>query len=153
MPAINPGLRWILIVVGLLAGNVIAVVVLITAAGPADADRVLPDYYERAAHFDDEIAADEASAALGWKVDATIAGGMLEIRMVDAHGAPLAGVHVEVRGYHCAHAGEPVTLAPVEAAPGVYRAPLAAIPGVWELTVRSAQGHASHVARIEVVAT
>lgn len=153
MPVINPGLRWILIVVGLLAGNVVAVVVLIAAAGPADADRVLPDYYERAAHFDDDMAADEASAALGWKVDATITAGTLEIRMVDASGAPLAGAHVEVSGYHRAHAGAPITVALVEIAPGVYRAPLVATPGIWQLTVRSAHGHASHVARIAVEAT
>lgn len=150
---INPGLRWILIVIGLLAGNVLAVVVLITAAGSADADRVLPDYYDRAAHFDDQMAADEASAALGWKVDAVIAGGALEIRIADAHGVPLVGAHVEVSGYHRAHAGEPVQIAPVEATPGVYRAPLAATPGIWVLTVRSAHGHFSHVARIEVEAT
>jgi nitrogen fixation protein FixH len=149
----NPGLRWILIVIGLLAGNVVAVVILMVAAGPASGDRVLPAYYEHAVNHDAVIAEDRASAQLGWSVDAAIAGDAIEVRLKDATGTPLRGARLAVSGAHRAHAGSPVGLALVETGPGVYRAgnPRARA-GWWDLTVRSSRDHADHVARLVVEA-
>jgi nitrogen fixation protein FixH len=150
---LDAGHRWILIVIGLLAGNVLAVVILITAAGPASADRVLPRYYERAAEFDGLLAEEAASTALGWTARTTIAGTGVEIRLVDGAGAPIAGARVDVTGFHRAHAGAAVELALGEDAAGVYRAELpAARPGWWELTVRGTRGHDGFVSRVAVEA-
>jgi nitrogen fixation protein FixH len=149
---VSAGRRWILIVVGLLAGNVIAVIALIAAAGPATADRIVPDYYARAARFDEQIVEDTASAALGWRVEVAFASGGLEVRVRSAAGAPVAGARVEVTGYHRAHAAQTIALVPVEVAPGVYRTPFAAAAGWWDVTVRSSLDHDRHVARFAVEA-
>jgi len=148
----NPGLRWILIVIGLLAGNVIAVVTLIVVAGPADADRVLPAYYDRAARFGDTMTEESTSAQLGWDVTAALAEGVAEVRLRDAASDPIRGANIEVTGYHRAHAGSPVALVLREDAPGTYRAPLATLPGWWDLTVRSTRGTAHHMRRLAVEA-
>ena len=64
--AMSAGTRWILIVIGLLLGNAVAVVVLIGSAG-GTRGRVLPDYYDRAAAWDDTMAETARSNALGWR--------------------------------------------------------------------------------------
>jgi len=149
----NPGLRWILFVIGLLAGNVVAVVILMTSAGSAGPDRVLPAYYERAAHYDDVLDEERDSALLGWTAVAAIDAGAVEVSLRDAAGGPVRGAHVDVTGYHRAHAGSPIAVGLIEVAPGVYRA---AIPraraGWWDLTIKSSQGHLGHVARMAVEA-
>jgi nitrogen fixation protein FixH len=139
--------RWILIVVGLLAGNALAVVILIASAGSADGGRVLPDYYTRAARYDVELAAANASARIGWTVDAAMTGGAIAVRIADASGAPVSGADVAIEAYHRAHAATRVTLALRETAAGVYGA---AIPGArsgwWDVTIRSRRHPDSHVA-------
>jgi nitrogen fixation protein FixH len=149
---IDAGLRWILIVLALLVGNVLAVVLLITAAGPASADRVVPDYYERAAAFDRELAAERDSAELGWVTDVQIGGGAIEVKLYDRAGTPVVGARLEVTGHHRAHAATSSTVAPAEVTPGTYRAALTATPGLWDVTVRGARGHESHVAHTTVEA-
>jgi nitrogen fixation protein FixH len=153
----SPGLRWILIVIGLLVGNVVAVVVLITAAGPATADRVMPDYYERAAHFDDVIADADASARLGWRIETTLAGDTLTVRVRDAAGAPVSRARVGVTGYPRAHAAATIALPLLErdaaGEPGVYRVAIGAPRrGWWDLTVRADRGVEGYVARVAVEA-
>ena len=143
--------RWILIVVGLLAGNVIAMVVLFTAAGPADAGRVLPAYYERAARYDGPRAEQRASDKLRWHTDVTHTGDLLEVRLQDAAGAPVRGAQVAVTGYHRAHAGAPIAVGLIEAAPGAYRTRIAiARRGWWDLAVHADRGELHHVVRLAV---
>ncbi len=139
----SPAVRWISIVVGLLVGNAIAVFVLIGAAGGDTSRRVLPDYYGRAAHWDDRMAEAAASARLGWRGDLVADGRTLELTLrggdaagapaagapdagaptagAPTAGAPIVGATVTVRGTPRGRADEVREVALVEVAPGVYR--------------------------------
>lgn len=145
--------RWILIVVGLLAGNVVAMVVLFTTAGPADAGRVLPAYYQRAARYEVQLTEQRASDRLGWRTEITLAGDLVEVRLRGTDGAPVRGVQVAVTGYHRAHAEAPIATALIETGPGDYQARIAhARRGWWDLTLRGDRGDAHHVERLAVEA-
>jgi nitrogen fixation protein FixH len=98
---------WLLAITGLLAGNVLAMVALAVLANDG-ANQVIPDYYERASHYDDELARSAASRALGWRVALTARDGLLDADVRDAAGRPLVGARVRVTGYQRAHAGAPV---------------------------------------------
>ena len=50
----TPRLRWILAIAGLLGGNVIAMVILAVVANNGGT-QVIPAYYDKAAHYDDEL--------------------------------------------------------------------------------------------------
>jgi len=122
----SPRTRWIALVVGLLVGNVLAVVILIGAAGGDTHRRVLPDYYDRAVAWDGAMAEAETSARLGWRGAVRIRARELELSLVDRAGAPLVGAAVTVRGLPRGHADEPVAVTLTAAAPGVYRG---SVPG------------------------
>jgi nitrogen fixation protein FixH len=100
---VNPATRWILAIVGLLAANVIAQGVLI-AASHSGASQVIPSYYDKAVHYDDQIDQARRNTELGWPVVATADHGTIAIT-----GAP-AGATVSVTGYPRAHADRPFAL-------------------------------------------
>ena len=89
--------KWILAVVGLLAGNIIAMSVLITASHRGGS-QVIDAYDDKAEHYDDQIDQAQRNARLGWPVVATFDRGALVVT-----GAP-AGARVRVTGYPRAHA-------------------------------------------------
>lgn len=91
----NAATRWILAIVALLAANLIAMSLLIAAAG-SERSRVLPDYYERAVHFDRTIDQIARNASLGWQVDARLAANALTIVVRDRAGVPVRGAQVEI---------------------------------------------------------
>ena len=93
----TPKRRWILAIVGLLGGNVVAMLILMISSS-ADGAQVIPDYYERAAHYDRAIDQAAHSRALGWRVEQH---GRL-IVVLDAAGASVD--HVTLAGYPRAHA-------------------------------------------------
>ena len=93
----SPATKWILAIVGLLAGNVIAMVVLITASHRGGS-QVIPAYYDKAVHYDDQIDQAARNAHLGWPITASSEGGAIAIA-----GAP-AGARIAVTGYPRAHA-------------------------------------------------
>lgn len=93
----SPGTKWILVIIGLLAGNMVAMGVLI-AASHDGASQVIPSYYEKAIHYDDQIDQAREDDKLGWPVAATVDHGALVIT-----GAP-AGAAVSITGYPRAHA-------------------------------------------------
>lgn len=97
MIKMNSGAKWIAIVVCLLAGNVLAGVVLIGASHHGGS-RVLDGYYERAVHYDDAIDQAAADVKLGWHVGVAIEGGIATVTVSDATGRPLAGAHVQLAG-------------------------------------------------------
>lgn len=117
----SPATRWISIIVGLLAGNAIAVFVLIGAAGGDTERRVLPDYYARAAAWDATMAEAAASARLGWSGVVTARGREVELSLLDGRGAPLSDATVSVRGLPRGRADEVREVALVAVAPGRYR--------------------------------
>lgn len=85
----NATVRWILIIVALLVSNVIAMGFLVLASSTSRAE-VIPDYYTKAARFDDAIDQAAKNRALGWTLDVQ-AGLSIEVR--DARG-PITGARV-----------------------------------------------------------
>lgn len=116
----KPKTRWILAIVGLLFGNVVAMVILATVAHVGQSE-VIPNYYDKSTHYDETMRAAEASRALGWQVNASLAGGSLEVTVKDAAGAPLSGARVRASGYPRAHASERIDVALTPGVEGQYR--------------------------------
>lgn len=93
----SPGTRWILIIVGLLVGNVAMMGVLV-AASSSSRPAIIPGYYDRAVAYNGELEAAQTSQQLGWQVTATIEHGRLVVRARDATGAAIRDARVRVIG-------------------------------------------------------
>jgi nitrogen fixation protein FixH len=136
----SAGTRWILIVIGLLVGNAIAVVVLIGSAG-GTSGRVLPDYYDRAAAWDDTMAEAARSSALGWQVQTQARGRTVEVTLRDRAGAPLTGAAVSLRGFPRGNVDATAALDLVATGPGQYRGEWpGAQGGLHDVTIVATRG-------------
>lgn len=143
--------RWLLAIAGLLAANVAAMAILAVVAHRGGA-QVIPDYYARAAHYDDELASSSQSQALGWRVAVTVAGDAIDATVVDAAGAPIDGAAVHLTGYQRAHAAEVVDLALAATATGHYRGTLPGRRGWYDLVARVDARGAHYTHRLVVEA-
>ncbi|HEY5934073.1 MAG TPA: FixH family protein [Kofleriaceae bacterium] len=111
--------RWIIAIVGLLVGNVIAMGVLVASArGGA---QVIPDYYERALQHDRVIEEANLSSRRGWHVDAELTRDGIAVEVHDASGTPISG-RVRVSGYPRARAVNTFDVELHQVGPGRYRA-------------------------------
>jgi nitrogen fixation protein FixH len=99
-------MKWIVGIVGLLAANVIAMVILAVTANTGKA-QVIPAYYDQALRYDNVLDDAAKSRALGWKVDASIVGGSIEVVVRDAAGASITGATAKANGYQRTHADAP----------------------------------------------
>ena len=127
--------KWTIAIVGLLVGNIVAMVVLMMAAS-STSPAIVPDYYERAAHYDRAIDEAARSRALGWTSDVRIAGASVEVAVRDRSGAPIDGATVKISGYARAHANTAIEASLVATGSGTYRATLpSSALGMHDLTV------------------
>lgn len=108
------GLRWIVVVVMLLAGHVLMMSWAIVKATGDPNSVVIPDYYQKAVNWDAEQARRRASEQLGWRVVLTPATELdalnrrrVTIELSDADGAPAPVKTIDLRGYHDADAWRP----------------------------------------------
>ena len=147
----TPAMRWWLVIGGLLVGNVIAMGVLAVVASDGRT-QVIPAYYDRAVHFDDEIDRASASRALGWHAEVAMAAGAIDVTMSDASGHAVDGARVRVTGYQRAHAGEPIDVELARVGGGHYRAVLRERRGWHDLTVVAERGDAHYQHRVAVEA-
>ncbi len=132
--------KWILAIVGLLVGNIVAMVILATVAS-ATSPGIVPDYYERAAHYDDAIDQAARNRELGWSAGAALSRDRIEVTVRDANAKPLDGAIVRVSGYARAHAERPIEVALVAVGQGTYRAaPPAPAVGIHDLTITVERG-------------
>jgi nitrogen fixation protein FixH len=145
------GRTWLLAIAGLLAANVIAMAILAVVAHRGGA-QVIPDYYARAAHYDDELASSSSSQALGWHIEVAIVGDVIDAMVVDASGAPIDGAAVHITGYQRAHASDLVDIALGATAAGHYRGTLAARRGWYDLVARVDARGARYSRRVVVEA-
>ncbi len=107
----NKSWRWPMIVIGLLATHVVAMVTVVMVATRDGSFAVTPNYYEKALNWDKAQEQKRASERLGWKVEITTNDrGELEVRLVDREGRGIADAEVQVSFYHHAHANELVKL-------------------------------------------
>jgi nitrogen fixation protein FixH len=148
----SPTKKWVLAIVGLLGGNVIAMIILATTAA-TQSSQIIPDYYAHAAAYDDSIDQAARSRALGWTADASLSSATIDVSVRDAAGAPLAGARVHVGGYQRAHAAQRFELDLTDLGGGRYRAATTAEPaGVHDLTIVVDRG-AEHYSRMVTVET
>ncbi len=86
--------RWIVAIVGLLGGNLLAMALLIGAAR-SDQPKIIPEYYDKAVHYDDAIDQAAKNRALGWQVTPRWSGEFVaDVR--DRDGRPLGGAVVTI---------------------------------------------------------
>jgi len=141
------GWQWPLIVVALLVGGAGANVGLMLVAASDASFAVEPDYYQKALHWDETMAQQARSAALGWSVVATFEPAArpgevkLTARVTDRAGDPIEGARVAVETFHSARARHVLTAALGPEAAGRYSATLPLDrPGVWEVRLRVERG-------------
>lgn len=134
------GWRWPIIIVGMLATHVTIMAVAVTLATRDAGFSVVPNYYNRATHWDADQAARKASADLGWQVKIEpsqlvdpLGNRQVHITLVDAAGTPIRGGKLEIEYFHHAHGHEErvITLTGDETA-GVDRAVPMRYEGIWE---------------------
>lgn len=143
--------KWIIAIVGLLAGNIAAMIILATIAS-ATTPGIVPDYYDRAARYDDTIDEAARSRALGWSVEVTIDGGAVEVALRDARASSLDGATVRVSGYPRARATRQFDVMLIAVGQGRYRAALPTTAGVHDVTVVVERGGERFTAQATVEA-
>lgn len=148
----SPGTRWILIIVGLLVGNVVMMGVLV-AASTSSRPAIIPGYYDRAVAYNGELEAAAVSRQLGWQVSATLEAGHLTVTARDVTGAPIRGARVRVIGVPRARASARFEIALAEA-PEVrrYIGSHAGPSGLHDLEVHLDRGGDHFLARLVVEA-
>ena len=139
--------KWAGLIVGLLVLQVLmgGFAALLAVSDPAFA--VVPNYHERAMHWDDVVAARQASAALGWKSRVAAADSAdlfgkrsLTVSLQDAAGQPLADAQVHVQLWHHARPLDiqEITLLPDSAMPGHYTGEaIVRRQGLWEVELKA----------------
>jgi nitrogen fixation protein FixH len=128
----TPRLTWLFAIAGLLGANVIAMVVLAVVANNGT-NQVIPDYYDKAAHYDDELTRSTVSRALGWHVEVAMAAGAIDATVRDAAGHAIDGAEVRISGYQRAHASDALDVALTAASGGHYRGGGGAHRGWYDL--------------------
>lgn len=135
---------YMLLPVALLSLTVLAQVVLIMSATGDPSHVVEDDYYQKAVHWDDKMAQDQANAKLGWKLEvnttASEKGVELEVKVLGKDEQPIRGARIDVETFHNARANHRVKKTLV-AAGDVYTGVLPLQrPGLYELRFNVAQG-------------
>lgn len=136
-------LFWPLLIVGLL---VLHVVGMMTATVIATRDRsfvVLPNYYQRALHWEERKAAADASERLGWTrrielgaYDAARRTRAVQIRLADRDGRPVDGLTLRVNAAPELRPTETQSLTFAPHGPGVYAADvLISTDGPWTFDI------------------
>lgn len=146
----TPRLSWLLAIVGLLAANVIAMMILAVAS--AGGTQVIPAYYDKAAHYDDELDRASASRALGWRAEVAFAGGAIDVTVSDAAGRAVDGARVRITGYQRAHASESLDVELAMIGAGHYRSTVHGRRGWHDLTIAADRGDAHFTQRVAIEA-
>ena len=144
-PAGRTGRGWPIAVAVILGATVALNLWVARLAGSDPSFAIEPDYYQKALHWDDEMAQQRANEALGWRLEPALApidraGARLTVRLTDRAGAPLSGATVTVQALAVARASRSVhaTLAP---GAGDYGAVLPLhTDGEWELRFEARRG-------------
>lgn len=104
------GTRWIVGIVGVLAITIGSGVTLAVVAHSGDRSRVLPDYYQRAANYDERVAKVAANQKLGWQTTVRSIGGNVQVCVTDASKLPVL-TSVAISAFHRTAPKTPLTIA------------------------------------------
>lgn len=139
---IFPGIVFALIGMNM---TIVGITVWLATSDPSVA--VEPDYYRKAAAWDQTADQQRANARLGWKASAEMATApdgasrLVSVRLVDRNGAGVLGAAVTATLFHNARAGDRIEAHFTEASDGVYLAPSRCErPGVWRLRLAVSRG-------------
>ena len=118
-------------------------------------DLVSKDYYARAEHYDDQLAAEAANRATGWRTRLSAGPETVTLAVTDAQGRPVTGLTGDARAYRPSDAALDQALALSEAveSPGTYRLRFAnPVRGLWEiaLDLRAPGGRLDETFRVVV---
>ena len=145
--------KWTIAIVVLLGRNVSALVALATAANTSKA-QIIPDYYDRAAHYDDALDEATRSVATGWTAQVALARTTVEVSARDAAGRPLEGATVRVTGYPRVHAVDALDVSLMARGAGRYAVTLAApVHGAYDLRVTVERDGQRYVQAASIEAT
>lgn len=150
----TPRKAWVIAIVGLLGVNVVAMVILAVIANDGGT-QVIPAYYDKAAHYDDEIDRARVSRALGWHAGVALSGGAIEVVLSDAAGRAVEGATVRITGYHRAHAVDQLDVVLATTGGGRYRGDVRdrpGWPGLYDLTVLADRAGARYLQHVAVEA-
>jgi nitrogen fixation protein FixH len=132
---------WGSLVVGFLTLQVAIGVVAIVLATGDESVAIVPDYYEKALKWDEQMEAERASAQLGWSHQLLVPSladqrgrRTVMVRLFDAEGNPLSAAEGNLRVYHHARATDVQELRLESLGGGNYRAAAAmGQPGLWQV--------------------
>ena len=142
-----PHIAWPLFIVGLLSMSVATVAITVVAARSDGGPQVIDDYYQKAVNWDETVALQAASDALGWQAEVVIlpsheASRPVEITLRDREGLPITEAQGTIRAFrpHRAEAVAERPLSAVTETPGLYRQ---AFPiqqaGLWDFEIIATQ--------------
>jgi nitrogen fixation protein FixH len=134
--------RHALLVIG--GGFAIIVAVNLTLAVLAARSHpglVVANSYVASQAFNGWLAEGRAQKALGWQVDARLAGDRLLVEARSARDRPLEGLTAQATLSHPFGRTPARDIALVEVAPGRYAAPHGVAPGPWTVELRLARGN------------
>jgi nitrogen fixation protein FixH len=134
------GMQWPLGILAVLAISTLGQIWFAVVANRDRAFAVEGDYYNKAIHWDGELAQRKRNGLLGWHIVPTLqlgsgnGEGALSIELRDSAGTAITGAEVQVLAMHNARAARQLSATLFEVGEGTYRAPLLAQrPGEWEL--------------------
>ncbi|MEP7345060.1 MAG: FixH family protein [Gemmatimonadaceae bacterium] len=134
------GMQWPLGIVAVLVISTLGQLWFAAIANRDQAFAVEDDYYNKAIHWDAELAQRQENGVLGWHIVPTLqlgrgdGEGALSIELRDSTGAGITGADVQVLAMHNARAARQLAAALAEVGDGTYRTLLPAQrAGEWEL--------------------
>lgn len=137
--------RWTLVIVGILLGTVAAVVTLIVLAVKTQT-KPLPNYYERATHYDNDIAAAERSRGYQWQTSVALKANEVVACFRDKQGTAVVAA-VTLKGYHRLAPADALELTLAPSPDGCYRAAFPPKLGWYDITLRAQNAQSDYVAQ------
>lgn len=148
---------WPGTIVLFILGNMAVCGVTVAVAMRAGDRGVEPDYYQKAKHWDESVAAKERSDKLGWRVlylEPPTVGRALRVRVIDINGNGVEGAKVNLEAFHHATASKRIEMVLTsDAKTGVAAADFAPDrAGLWEFrwTVDAPAGRFGHDESVDV---
>jgi nitrogen fixation protein FixH len=140
------GTFWAFVPVGLLGGLITTVLGLVHVALTDPGFAVQDRYYSRALSWDEHLAAERRSAALGWRAELSavrVPGGTVEVtlKLTGRDGRAVDGARADVAAFSVARSRKVVRAVFLKTREGSYRARLhAERGGLWDFAVDAARG-------------
>lgn len=137
--------RWWLVPFGLIAATLVGWSFMIHLAVSDPSFAVEPDYYRKAADWDQRQAQEKQNQLLGWQAKVRAVSGRdgasIMVLLRDSAKEPVSRAEVRVEAFHNARAANAQTHVLTEGAVGEYSVRRARMrPGLWEFRITALRG-------------